>query len=240
MHQAHTPSTDGTTSESDAHSSQHDSLRSTTFIGLLLTQFLGATNDNILRWLVIGIGKEYVDKQSRKHGAGGRFGLPRASVSCSSLRRPAIWPIASASARSSSTASSPKSSSWRWRSRAILIGNMYFMFVVVALIGCAGRAVWPGQARQHSGNVAAEQDLVGQRPDRTDDRDRHRGRHRRRQLAGRSRRVSAGRNDGGSRRSCWSASRLPAGSPACSSCRSSRRIRGACSRGTWRSKRFAI
>ncbi len=37
-----------------------------TFIGLLMTQFLGTTNDNILRWLVIGIGKHYVarDHQS--------------------------------------------------------------------------------------------------------------------------------------------------------------------------------
>lgn len=37
-----------------------DRLLSPTFIGLLLTQFLGATNDNILRWLVIGLGKQYV------------------------------------------------------------------------------------------------------------------------------------------------------------------------------------
>ncbi len=36
-------------------------LRSKSFLGLLLTQFLGATNDNILRWLVIGVGKQYVD-----------------------------------------------------------------------------------------------------------------------------------------------------------------------------------
>ena len=35
------------------------SLISTSFLGLLFTQFLGATNDNILRWLVIGIGKDY-------------------------------------------------------------------------------------------------------------------------------------------------------------------------------------
>jgi len=35
-------------------------LLSTTFFGLLFTQFLGATNDSIVRWLVIGIGKEYV------------------------------------------------------------------------------------------------------------------------------------------------------------------------------------
>jgi acyl-[acyl-carrier-protein]-phospholipid O-acyltransferase/long-chain-fatty-acid--[acyl-carrier-protein] ligase len=40
---------------------QRDRLMSLTFIGLLLTQFLGATNDNILRWLVIGLGKQYVD-----------------------------------------------------------------------------------------------------------------------------------------------------------------------------------
>lgn len=33
-------------------------LRSASFIGLLITQMLGAANDNIFRWFVIGIGKE--------------------------------------------------------------------------------------------------------------------------------------------------------------------------------------
>ena len=37
-------------------------LLSGSFLGLLFTQFLGATNDNILRWLVIGVGKQYVLK----------------------------------------------------------------------------------------------------------------------------------------------------------------------------------
>ena len=37
------------------------SLRSASFLGLLLTQLLGATNDNVLRWLVIGVGKQYAD-----------------------------------------------------------------------------------------------------------------------------------------------------------------------------------
>mgnify|MGYP003449362316 CR=1 FL=1 len=32
---------------------------SASFLGLLATQFLGAANDNILRWLVIGIGKDF-------------------------------------------------------------------------------------------------------------------------------------------------------------------------------------
>ena len=62
MHQAQIPSSEETPSEDDAWPEPSDRLMSTTFIGLLLTQFLGATNDNILRWLVIGIGKEYVDK----------------------------------------------------------------------------------------------------------------------------------------------------------------------------------
>jgi len=36
-------------------------LISKSFLGLLITQFLGASNDNILRWLVIGIGKRLVE-----------------------------------------------------------------------------------------------------------------------------------------------------------------------------------
>ncbi|MCC7475377.1 MAG: MFS transporter [Pirellulales bacterium] len=46
--------------EQAAGAEQRERLMSTTFIGLLLTQFLGATNDNILRWLVIGLSKKYV------------------------------------------------------------------------------------------------------------------------------------------------------------------------------------
>ncbi|HCK40969.1 MAG TPA: acyl-[ACP]--phospholipid O-acyltransferase [Planctomycetaceae bacterium] len=40
------------------------SLLAKTFVGLQLTQFLGATNDNILRWLVIGIGKQFVEPEN--------------------------------------------------------------------------------------------------------------------------------------------------------------------------------
>jgi acyl-[acyl-carrier-protein]-phospholipid O-acyltransferase/long-chain-fatty-acid--[acyl-carrier-protein] ligase len=66
MHQVHSPATGGQTQSDDDDTQQRDSLRSMTFIGLLMTQFLGTTNDNILRWLVIGIGKHYVapDHQS--------------------------------------------------------------------------------------------------------------------------------------------------------------------------------
>jgi acyl-[acyl-carrier-protein]-phospholipid O-acyltransferase / long-chain-fatty-acid--[acyl-carrier-protein] ligase len=60
MHQAHSPTTEHPAAGAVGDPVQRDSLLSTTFIGLLLTQFLGTTNDNILRWLVIGIGKQYV------------------------------------------------------------------------------------------------------------------------------------------------------------------------------------
>src|SRR3954453_165262 len=37
-------------------------LLSAGFLGLLATQFLTATNDNIFRWLVIGLGKQHLEK----------------------------------------------------------------------------------------------------------------------------------------------------------------------------------
>ncbi len=41
-------------------------LASASFLGLLMTQFLGAANDNVLRWLVIGIGKELVPSERQE------------------------------------------------------------------------------------------------------------------------------------------------------------------------------
>ncbi|MBC8352864.1 MAG: MFS transporter [Planctomycetes bacterium] len=53
-------SEDNAAQERDAlHPYQQGSLRNSSFIGLLLTQLLTATNDNVFRWLVIGIGKDY-------------------------------------------------------------------------------------------------------------------------------------------------------------------------------------
>ena len=49
-----------------ASQSSGGSLLSAGFLGLLATQFLTATNDNIFRWLVIGIGKQHVDPS--RHG----------------------------------------------------------------------------------------------------------------------------------------------------------------------------
>ncbi|MCG8448206.1 MAG: MFS transporter [Pirellulales bacterium] len=47
-----------------AHAPRERSLLAKSFVGLLLTQFLGAANDNILRWLVIGIGKQIVGPEN--------------------------------------------------------------------------------------------------------------------------------------------------------------------------------
>src|SRR5262245_45327031 len=41
------------------------------FLGLLATQFLTACNDNIFRWLVIGIGKDHVAAYARAHESSG-------------------------------------------------------------------------------------------------------------------------------------------------------------------------
>src|SRR5947209_2154916 len=51
---------DAPSADSTAQVGSGCSLRSAGFLGLLATQFLTATNDNIFRWLVIGIGKQHV------------------------------------------------------------------------------------------------------------------------------------------------------------------------------------
>jgi acyl-[acyl-carrier-protein]-phospholipid O-acyltransferase/long-chain-fatty-acid--[acyl-carrier-protein] ligase len=123
---------------------QRDRLMSLTFIGLLLTQFLGATNDNILRWLVIGLGKHYVEKDQVSTvlavGSGclvlpylllaapagyfaDRFSKREVIVKCK-LAEIVIMALAVG---------------------AILIGNIYLMFGVVALIGSQAALFGPSK-----------------------------------------------------------------------------------------------
>jgi acyl-[acyl-carrier-protein]-phospholipid O-acyltransferase/long-chain-fatty-acid--[acyl-carrier-protein] ligase len=56
----HTADSHNATDESPAGPPGEASLWSVGFAGLVATQFLTAVNDNIFRWLVIGIGKDYV------------------------------------------------------------------------------------------------------------------------------------------------------------------------------------
>ena len=61
----------GHTESSGNSATAGSSLFSAGFLGLLATQFLTALNDNIYRWLIIGIGKDHVAAYEKAHGAGG-------------------------------------------------------------------------------------------------------------------------------------------------------------------------
>src|SRR5688572_26644073 len=58
-------------SESGNSTTAGGSLLSAGFLGLLATQFLTALNDNIYRWLIIGIGKDHVAAYTKAHGESG-------------------------------------------------------------------------------------------------------------------------------------------------------------------------
>ena len=52
-----------TSRNSSGLSPRRGGLLTTSFLALLFTQLLTATNDNIFRWLVIGVGKDFVDPE---------------------------------------------------------------------------------------------------------------------------------------------------------------------------------
>ncbi len=144
MHQAHMPTSEETRSDSAADLLPRDRLMSTTFVGLLLTQFLGATNDNILRWLVIGIGKEYVDKSHISTVL---------SVGSGCLVLPYL--LLAAPAGYLADRYSKRNVIIRCKVAeivimalaigAILIGNIFLMFGVVALIGSQAALFGPAK-----------------------------------------------------------------------------------------------
>ena len=165
---------------------QRDRLLSLTFIGLLLTQFLGATNDNILRWLVIGIGKQYVDS--------GKVTLDVSTVlaigsACFLL--PYLLLAAPAGYLAD-----------RFSKRSVIVWCKVAEIAIMTIAGSgdldrqrvfdvpgrradrfAGGVVRPRQARQHSRNAATKQNLVRQWLARLDDGRRGRTWHGHRQLA---------------------------------------------------------
>jgi acyl-[acyl-carrier-protein]-phospholipid O-acyltransferase/long-chain-fatty-acid--[acyl-carrier-protein] ligase len=53
-------------SDSSSTSEGRDGLSSVSFLGLLVTQFLGATNDNVFRWLAVGVGTHYLSQGEGK------------------------------------------------------------------------------------------------------------------------------------------------------------------------------
>jgi acyl-[acyl-carrier-protein]-phospholipid O-acyltransferase/long-chain-fatty-acid--[acyl-carrier-protein] ligase len=127
---------------------QRDRLTSLTFIGLLLTQFLGATNDNILRWLVIGLGKEYVKSGQLTLGVSTvlafgsacfllpylLFAAPSGYLADRFSKRNVIVICKFAEIVIMTIAG-----------LAIWIGNVYLMFMVVALIGTQAALFGPAK-----------------------------------------------------------------------------------------------
>ena len=59
-----------TSASTDLRQLARGKLSSAGFLGLLATQFLTAVNDNIFRWLIIGIGKDHVQEYANAHGGG--------------------------------------------------------------------------------------------------------------------------------------------------------------------------
>ncbi len=125
-----------------------DRLFSLTFVGLLLTQFLGATNDNVLRWLVIGIGKEYV--------LDGKIGLETSTVLAIGsgcfvlpyilLAAPAGYLADRYSKRNVIVICKiAEIAIMAFAVMSIILGNVYLMFLVVALIGSQAALFGPSK-----------------------------------------------------------------------------------------------
>ncbi|HLA85874.1 MAG TPA: acyl-[ACP]--phospholipid O-acyltransferase [Thermoguttaceae bacterium] len=114
------------------------------FVGLLATQFLGAVNDNMFRWLVVPIGKEMV-------GTEGAAAALSAGLACFVLpylllAAPAGYLADRFSKRSVIVACKvAEIVIMALGVASILIGNLYLMFAVVALIGAQSALFSPSK-----------------------------------------------------------------------------------------------
>jgi acyl-[acyl-carrier-protein]-phospholipid O-acyltransferase/long-chain-fatty-acid--[acyl-carrier-protein] ligase len=127
---------------------KEERLLSITFLGLLLTQFFGAANDNVLRWLVIGIGKQYVDSKligletSTVLAFGsGCFVLPYLIFAA-----PAGYLADRFSKRNVIVICKiAEIAIMAFAVLSIVLGNVYLMFMVVALIGSQAALFGPSK-----------------------------------------------------------------------------------------------
>jgi acyl-[acyl-carrier-protein]-phospholipid O-acyltransferase/long-chain-fatty-acid--[acyl-carrier-protein] ligase len=119
-------------------------LRSRSFLGLLVTQFFGAVNDNMFRWLVVPIGKEMVseDNASMALSAGlACFVLPYLV-----LAAPAGYLADRFSKRTVIVGCKVAELVIMIAGiAAILAGNLYLMFAVVALMGSQSALFGPSK-----------------------------------------------------------------------------------------------
>lgn len=132
------------TATSAAATTSDGALRSRSFLGLLVTQFLGAANDNMFRWLVVPIGKDLVGPE--RAGAALSVGLAAFVLPYLFLAAPAGY------------------LSDRFSKRKVIVGckvaevvimllgvvaiwygNVYFLFAVVFLMGAQSALFGPAK-----------------------------------------------------------------------------------------------
>src|SRR4051794_12962897 len=142
MHQAHMPPKEGTRSDAATGILPRDRLMSTTFIGLLLTQFLGVTNDNILRWLVIGVGKEIVNPTQISSVLA--IGSACLVLPYLLLAAPAGY-LADRFSKRSVIIWCKVAEIVLMVLASVVIGHKYAMFTVVALVGCQAALFGPAK-----------------------------------------------------------------------------------------------
>ena len=120
------------------------SLKSATFLGLLATQFLSAVNDNVFRWLAVPIGKYYAgqDNAATVLSAGlACFVLPYIL-----LAGPAGYLADRFSKRSVIVACKfAEIAILALGLAAISSGSVYFLFAIVALLGCQAALFGPAE-----------------------------------------------------------------------------------------------
>lgn len=138
------------------------------FVGLLLTQLLTATNDNVFRWLVIGIGKDYYpDNVSAVLTAGSAcFLLPYLL-----LAAPAGYLADRFSKRTVIVACKVAEVIIMVLGiGAILLGSPIVLFVVVALMGAQSGSLLAVQIGQYPRDAEVRENFCRERSDWANDR----------------------------------------------------------------------
>ncbi len=132
------------TPEAAAAADTRGGLCSRNFLGLLVTQFLGATNDNTFRWLVVPIAKEMVEPQhaTAAVAAGGAcLVLPYIL-----LAAPAGYVADRFSKRTVIVACKLAEVAFMLLGvAAILYGNLYLLYAMIALMGCQSAMFAPSK-----------------------------------------------------------------------------------------------
>ena len=130
--------------EDDGANDSRDGLMSRSFLGLLITQFLGAVNDSMFRWLVVWIGKEIVSEENEAMAISA--GLACFVLPYVLLAAPAGYLADRFSKRTVIIGCKvAEVIIMTLGVGAILTGNIYTMFAVVALMGSQSALFGPSK-----------------------------------------------------------------------------------------------